>query len=100
MNWSRTNPICDELRPDSDAYRVVRQLAGSVGHRRNVIIDITSQVSDQVRLSGIREGYVLVFAIHISASVFVNHHESGLWHDILAWYEGTVADTAAQKTES
>jgi len=29
--------------------------------------------------------------MHISASVFVNDHESGLWHDILAWLEGTIA---------
>jgi secondary thiamine-phosphate synthase enzyme len=34
---------------------------------------------------------VLVSAMHISASVFVNDHESGLWHDILAWLEGTIA---------
>jgi secondary thiamine-phosphate synthase enzyme len=30
---------------------------------------------------------VLVSAMHISASVFVNDHESGLWHDILEWLE-------------
>lgn len=29
--------------------------------------------------------------MHITASVFVNDHESGLWHDILEWLEGTVA---------
>jgi secondary thiamine-phosphate synthase enzyme len=34
---------------------------------------------------------VLVSAMHISASVFVNDHESGLWHDILYWLEHTVA---------
>jgi secondary thiamine-phosphate synthase enzyme len=34
---------------------------------------------------------VLVSAMHISASVFVNDHESGLWHDILHWLEHTVA---------
>jgi secondary thiamine-phosphate synthase enzyme len=39
----------------------------------------------------VREGLVLVSAMHISASVFVNDHESGLWHDILTWLEGTVA---------
>ena len=30
----------------------------------------------------------LVSAMHISASVFVNDHESGLWSDILKWLEG------------
>ena len=42
-------------------------------------------------VSGIREGFALVSAMHISASVFVNDHESGLWQDILAWLEGTIA---------
>ena len=58
---------------------------------RQEIIDITDEVADQVRRSGIVEGYVLVSAMHISASVFVNDHESGLWHDILRWLEGTIA---------
>src|SRR5262245_33462625 len=51
--------------------------------QRQEIIDITDEVSAQVRASGVREGMVLVSAMHISASVFVNDHESGLWHDIL-----------------
>ena len=59
--------------------------------KRQEIIDITDQVAEQVRASGVREGMVLVSAMHISASVFVNDHESGLWHDILQWLEGTIA---------
>jgi secondary thiamine-phosphate synthase enzyme len=59
--------------------------------RRQEIIDITDEVVEQVRASGIREGMVLVSAMHITASVFVNDHESGLWQDILEWLEGTVA---------
>src|SRR5215216_2902776 len=59
--------------------------------RRQEILDITDEVERQVTASRIREGYALVSARHISASVFVNDHESGLWHDILAWLEGTVA---------
>ena len=59
--------------------------------QRQEIIDITDTVAEQVRASRIVEGYVLVSAMHISASVFVNDHESGLWHDILRWLEGTVA---------
>jgi secondary thiamine-phosphate synthase enzyme len=58
---------------------------------RQEIIDITEQVSDQVAVSGVTEGLVLVSAMHISASVFVNDHESGLWHDILRWLEETIA---------
>ena len=59
--------------------------------KRQEIIDITDQVAEQVRVSGVREGMVLVSAMHISASVFVNDHESGLWHDILKWLEETIA---------
>jgi len=60
-------------------------------NQRQEIIDITEEVAGQVAKSGIREGLVLVSAMHISASVFVNDHESGLWQDILSWLEGTVA---------
>jgi secondary thiamine-phosphate synthase enzyme len=59
--------------------------------RRQEIIDITDEVTEQVRASGIREGMALVSAMHITASVFVNDHESGLWQDILDWLEGTIA---------
>src|SRR5690606_18731107 len=59
--------------------------------KKQEIIDITDQVEAALRKSGIREGMVLVSAMHISASVFVNDHESGLWQDILDWLEGTVA---------
>jgi secondary thiamine-phosphate synthase enzyme len=48
-------------------------------------------VAEQVTASRVQEGLVLVSAMHISASVFVNDHESGLWHDILHWLEETVA---------
>ncbi len=59
--------------------------------RRQEIIDITDQVEEQVRTSGIRDGFALVSALHITASVFVNDHEPGLWQDILHWLEHTVA---------
>lgn len=59
--------------------------------RRQEILDITDEVEAQLRESGIQEGLALVSAMHISASVFVNDHEPGLWEDILKWLEGTVA---------
>jgi len=58
---------------------------------RQEIIDITDDVAAHVSASGITEGFVLVSAMHITASVFVNDHEPGLWHDILEWLEGAVA---------
>lgn len=59
--------------------------------KKQEIIDVTDEVAKQVAASGISEGFVLVSAMHITASVFVNDHEPGLWHDILEWLEGTVA---------
>src|SRR5438552_16443074 len=59
--------------------------------QRQEIIDITDTVAEEVKKSGVGEGFVLVSAMHITASVFVNDHESGLWQDILHWLEHTVA---------
>ena len=58
---------------------------------RQEIIDITDDVEKCRAAAGIAEGMVLVSAMHISASVFVNDHESGLWKDILDWLENTIA---------
>jgi len=59
--------------------------------KRQDIIDITDDVEDCRQKAGIQEGMVLVSAMHISASVFVNDHEPGLWADILEWLETRVA---------
>ncbi len=54
---------------------------------RRAFINITSQVEEELRASGIREGLCLVNAMHISASVFINDDESGLHHDFEVWLE-------------
>jgi secondary thiamine-phosphate synthase enzyme len=59
--------------------------------KRQEIIDITDDVEACRASAGITEGFVLVSAMHISASVFVNDHEPGLWADILDWLESRVA---------
>lgn len=51
-------------------------------------INITSPVEDVVRKSGIKEGMVLVSAMHITAGVYVNDNEPGLIADIDQWLEG------------
>ncbi len=48
-------------------------------------INITDKVKDAVRKSGVREGMVLVSAMHITAAVYVNDAESGLIQDIDDW---------------
>ncbi|PIZ51667.1 secondary thiamine-phosphate synthase enzyme [Candidatus Woesearchaeota archaeon CG_4_10_14_0_2_um_filter_57_5] len=50
-------------------------------------INITREVAEQVKASGIKEGFCLVSAMHITASVFVNDNESGLLQDIDDWLE-------------
>ena len=65
--------------------------------KRQEIIDITDEVAAEVKKSGVKEGMVLVSAMHISASVFVNDHESGLWQDILKWLEETIAPWAPER---
>jgi secondary thiamine-phosphate synthase enzyme len=54
---------------------------------RRAFINITPQVEECLRESGIREGLVLVNAMHITASVFINDDESGLHHDYEVWLE-------------
>ncbi len=54
---------------------------------RRAFVNITSEVADAVRKSGVREGLVLVNAMHISASVFINDDEPGLHKDYDAWLE-------------
>ncbi len=54
---------------------------------RRAFINITPQVRQCLAESGIREGLVLVNAMHITASVFINDDESGLHHDYEAFLE-------------
>ena len=55
--------------------------------RRRQIISIHNQVEQLVTESGVQEGIVLVNAMHITASVFINDNESGLHHDYEVWLE-------------
>lgn len=54
---------------------------------RVAFINITSEVAAAVEESGVREGLVLVNAMHITASVFINDDESGLHEDYRDWLE-------------
>jgi secondary thiamine-phosphate synthase enzyme len=56
--------------------------------RRREYINITRQVEELVRKSGIKEGLCLVNAMHITASVFINDAEEGLLKDFDEWLEG------------
>jgi secondary thiamine-phosphate synthase enzyme len=54
---------------------------------RRAFINITPQVEECLMESGIKEGLVLVNAMHITASVFINDDEPGLHQDYEAWLE-------------
>ncbi|WP_315736247.1 MULTISPECIES: secondary thiamine-phosphate synthase enzyme YjbQ [unclassified Bradyrhizobium] len=54
---------------------------------RRAFINITDDVEAALKESGVREGLVLVNAMHITASVFINDDESGLHFDYEQWLE-------------
>ncbi len=54
---------------------------------RRGFVNITPEVERVVRASSVREGLVLVNAMHITASVFINDDEGGLHHDYERWLE-------------
>lgn len=63
--------------------------------KRYEILDITDRVEEVRKRANLADGFVLVSTMHITASIFVNDHESGLWQDIMTWLE----DLAPRKPE-
>ena len=55
--------------------------------KRRAFVNITPDVEGCLRESGIAEGLLLVNAMHITASVFINDDERGLHHDYEVWLE-------------
>ncbi|MDL2296607.1 secondary thiamine-phosphate synthase enzyme YjbQ [Bacteroidales bacterium OttesenSCG-928-B11] len=66
------------------SYR--KELFFNIPQRRG-LVNITTEVQQAITGSGVREGLVLVNAMHITASVFINDDESGLHHDYEVWLE-------------
>jgi len=66
------------------SYR--KQLFFNLPTRRG-LVNITRDVEQAVRESGVREGLVLINPMHITASVFINDDEPGLHQDFEAWLE-------------
>ena len=63
-----------------------KELSFSIPSRRG-FVNITPQVEEALRESGIREGLCLVNPMHITASVFINDDEGGLHRDYEKWLE-------------
>ena len=66
------------------SYR--REIWLNVPERRG-FVNITRQVEECVRESGIKEGLCLVNSMHITSSVYINDNESGLFEDYERWLE-------------
>ncbi len=66
------------------SYR--KELFFNIPQRRG-LENITQEVQRAINESNIQEGLVLVNAMHITASVFINDDESGLHHDFEVWLE-------------
>lgn len=54
---------------------------------RRAFVNITGQVEKSLNESGINDGLILINAMHITASVFINDDETGLHHDFEVWLE-------------
>ena len=65
--------------------------------KRKEIVHITPLIQDLVHNSGVEEGFCLVSAMHITASIFVNDLEAGLHEDILNWVEEIAPEDSAYK---
>mgnify|MGYP006289267809 CR=1 FL=1 len=55
---------------------------------RRAFVNITANVDDCIEQSGIKDGLLLCNTMHITSSVFINDHESGLHQDFEDWLEG------------
>ncbi len=55
--------------------------------KQRELVRVTDTVAQLVKKSGVKEGMVLVSAMHITAGVFVNDNEEGLFEDIWKWLE-------------
>ena len=68
--------------------------------QRKELVNITGEIAAAVAKSGIKEGFILASAMHITAGIFVNDEESGLKQDILDWLEhlAPIADYRHHRT--
>ena len=66
-------------------------------NKRRQFVNITQDVEKALKESGIQEGLILVNAMHITASVFINDDESGLHEDYERWLEGLAPHTPTNR---
>ena len=77
---------CDPLKEESLMKTLTQELWVDIPQRRQ-IVSIHREVEELVTQSGVVDGLVLVNAMHITASVFINDNEQGLHRDYDKWLE-------------
>lgn len=78
---------CDSHRDRDLVVKTYRHELSFEVPTRRAMVNITSRVEDVLAQSGICEGLILVNAMHITASVFINDDEHGLHEDYDRWLE-------------
>ncbi len=73
----------ESRRYENEPYRALTLYLWFQTRERRAIIRLTDRVRQAVRESGIREGFALVSAMHITAAVYVNDHEEGIMQDMM-----------------
>ena len=68
--------------------------------KKKELLPIGQEVEAALAKSGVQEGFCLVSAMHITAAVFVNDYEPGLWEDIMAWAEEVAPEKPGYKHHS
>jgi secondary thiamine-phosphate synthase enzyme len=86
MVWSASLDSRRHARTMSRMKHLREELWFNTPHRRDYI-NITPQVEELVRKSGVMNGLCLINAMHITASVYINDAESGLLQDYDDWLE-------------
>jgi secondary thiamine-phosphate synthase enzyme len=83
--YGRTDSLL--LNPKIISMKSYRKEMWFETRNRRELINITSEVEDCLRESGVKEGLLLCNAMHITSSVFINDDESGLHQDFEVWLE-------------
>ena len=82
------NPVCVLIiRGEVHEMKSATEYLSFHTERKREYINITPRVAEVVEKSGIKEGMVLVSAMHITAGIYVNDAESGIIQDIDEWVE-------------
>jgi secondary thiamine-phosphate synthase enzyme len=77
--------------------KVVRQTFTMLSEKRTQVVDITKQIRDIMLSADIKEGILLVNALHTTCALFVNEFQGALVEDLKAMLERLVADSAGYK---